>query len=147
MAQFSQKGFYYFLVGVLGLLLAINFLLLISGNFLALITISILGAVLFGVLNKKNWIDKGLYAWSSILILAGASSLLATFLRFLDYQFFDGVTALQEIVWPDVIFRTILLVIGLAIIILTKKTVTIPAKAEAKENESATDQALPQGDL
>lgn len=138
MAQFTNKGFYYFLIGVLSLFLAVNFLLLISGNFLALITISILGIVFFGVLNKKNWIDKGLYAWSSILILAGASSLLATFLRFLDYKFYDGVTALQEIVWPDVIFRTILLIIGVSIIILTKKTIIIPSKTETIENESAT---------
>ena len=138
MAQFTSKGFYYFLVGILSLLLAFNLLLLISGTVLALITISILGAVLFGVLNKKNWIDKGLYAWSLILIMAGASSLLATFLRFLDYKYFDGETALQEIVWADVVFRTILLIIGITIIILTKKTVVTPPKTETTENELAT---------
>jgi len=106
-------------------LLILNLLILVSGNLLALITLSIQGAVLFGLLKKKEWIGKALFAWSSILIIAGSTSLLSVFLKYLDFKFFDDVTDFQEIIWFEVYFRSLFMVLGIFIIIQTKRTLTI----------------------
>jgi hypothetical protein len=59
--------------------------------------------------------------WAFLLMIAGGAKIFATTLRYIDYSFFDGSSSLQEIIWTDVLFRSSLLILGVAIFILSNK--------------------------
>jgi len=59
--------------------------------------------------------------WAFLLMIAGGAKIFATILRYIDYSFFDESTSLQEIIWTDVLFRSSLLTLGIAIFILSNK--------------------------
>lgn len=126
MVQFQSKGFYYFLCIFLSLILVANALTILAyQNLLPFITIGFVGIVLFSVIAKKSWSKLMIKIWAVLLMISGGAKIIATLARLLDYKFFDGAEALQEIIWADVIFRTILSIIGIVVYILTNKYVTV----------------------
>ena len=126
MVQFKSKGFYYFLCIFLSLILVFNALTILAiQSLLPFITIGFVSIVLYSVIAKKSWSKLMIKIWAVLLMISGGAKIIATLARLLDYKFFDGAEALQEIIWADVIFRTIFSIVGIVVYILTNKYVTV----------------------
>ncbi len=135
MVQFQSKGFYYFLCIFLSLILVANALTILAyQSLLPFITIGFIGIVLFSVIAKKSWSKLMVKAWAVLLMISGGAKITATIFRLIDYKFFDGAEALQEIIWSDVIFRTILSILGVVVYTLANKHIKV-----LNEKESLTE--------
>lgn len=76
--------------------------------------------------------------WAFLLMIVGGAKIFATTLRYIDYSFFDGSSSLQEIIWTDVLFRSSLLILGVAIFILSNKYIE---EINPEEASIATEKA------
>ena len=122
MVEFKSKRFYYFLVIILSLTIGLNILsAIVQPSIILFLSIIFISAVLYSIITKRSWSVIMVDIWAFLLMIAGGAKIFATILRYIDYSFFDGSTSLQEIIWTDVLFRSILLILGVAIFILSNK--------------------------
>lgn len=122
MVEFKSKRFYYFLVFILSLTIGLNVLsAIVQPSIILLLSIIFISAVLYSIITKRNWSVIMVDIWAFLLMIAGGAKIFATTLRYIDYSFFDGSSSLQEIIWTDVLFRSSLLILGVAIFILSNK--------------------------
>ena len=139
MVKFKSKGFYYFLVILLSLTIGLNVLsALLQPNIILILSTIFVSVVLYSIITKRSWSVIMVDIWAFLLVIAGGAKIFATILRFIDYNFFDGTTALQEIIWTDVLFRSGLLIIGVVIFILSNKYIVEikPEKASIDPEKS-----------
>jgi len=122
MVEFKSKRFYYFLVIILSLTIGLNILsAIVQPSIILFLSIIFISAVLYSIITKRSWSVIMVDIWAFLLMIAGGAKIFATILRYIDYSFFDGSTSLQEIIWTDVLFRSSLLILGIAIFILSNK--------------------------
>ena len=122
MVEFKSKRFYYFLVIILSLTIGLNILsAIVQPSIILFLSIIFISAVLYSIITKRSWSVIMVDIWAFLLMIAGGAKIFATILRYIDYSFFDGSTSLQEIIWTDVLFRSSLLILGVAIFILSNK--------------------------
>ena len=122
MVEFKSKRFYYFLVIILSLTIGLNVLsAIVQPSIILFLSIIFISAVLYSIITKRSWSVIMVDIWAFLLMIAGGAKIFATILRYIDYSFFDGSTSLQEIIWTDVLFRSSLLILGVAIFILSNK--------------------------
>ena len=122
MVEFKSKRFYYFLVIILSLTIGLNILsAIVQPSIILFLSIIFISAVLYSIITKRSWSVIMVDIWAFLLMIAGGAKIFATILRYIDYSFFDESTSLQEIIWTDVLFRSSLLILGIAIFILSNK--------------------------
>jgi len=117
----TNKGYYYFLVGIILILLSVNLINIIRYQQIStLIPMIIQLTILYLIFSNSQYCKLGVKLWSGIFLIFGSGLKLLGI--FLEMSFKEG-SNLETIIW-----QFLILIIGVSIFIMTEKNIEVIKK-------------------